>query len=528
MPRRPSLLVLLCALATVLAIPLLAIPPLPRQGGAAQKNSSAAIEERIRHIETGIVSIPLGGDQERLQFNLQQLMEAFKVPGLGVAVIDDFKLAWTKAYGVREAGSSTPVNPKTLFQAGSISKPVAATSALYLVEHGKLSLDEDVNQELKTWKVPENEFTATQKVTLRRLLSHSAGLTVHGFPGYAIGQPVPTLVQIFNGEKPANTAPIRVDFVPGSKLRYSGGGVTIEQQLIMDVTGKPFPQFMHDTVLGPIGMSESTYQQPLPSALAVLAASGTRSDGKVISGKWHVYPEMAAAGLWTTPTDLAKFAIEIALSKNGKSNRVLSEAMTRQMLTPQIDEVGLGFFLGLGGNPNAFGHDGADEGFQAILIMISDSGQGAAIMANSDNGIMVGQYLVNSIAREYGWKYTPPKPSAATVISLVETTRGPQAAIHQYSYLKQAVASQYEFDESTLNQLGYRLLDRGKTADAIQVFQLNVQEYPQSWNCYDSLGEAYMKAGQKDLAIQNYSKSIKLNPDNQNGIDMLKKLKEQK
>ena len=528
MPRRPSLLVVLCALATALAIPLLAIRPLPRQGGAAQKNPPAGVEERIRHVETGLVSIPMGEGQAPLQFNLQPLMEALKVPGLSVAVIDDFKLAWAKAYGVTEAGPSKPVTSTTLFQAGSISKPVAATCALYLVEHGKLSLDENVNQELKTWTVPENEFTATQKVTLRRLLSHSAGLTVHGFPGYATDQPIPTLVQIFNGEKPANTAPIRVDLVPGSKFRYSGGGVTIEQQLIMDVTGKPFPQFMHDTVLGPIGMSESTYQQPLPSALAAQAASGTRADGKVIPGKWHIYPEMAAAGLWTTPTDLAKFAIEIAQSKNGKSNRVLSEAMTRQMLTPQIDDVGLGFFLGLGRNPNAFGHDGSDEGFQAILIMIGDSGQGAAIMANSDNGIAVGQYLVNSIAKEYAWKYTPPKSSAAVAISLVEMTRGAQAAIQEYSYLKQAAASQYDFNEGTLNQFGYRLLDKGKTGDAIQVFQLNVQEYPRSWNCYDSLGEAYMKAGQKELAIQNYSKSIKLNPDNQNGIDMLKKLKEQK
>ena len=526
MPRRPSLLFVLGTLVTALTLPLLAIPPLLRRSGATQKNPSAAVEERIRHVEAGLVSIPMGEGQAPLQFNLQQLMGALKVPGLSVAVIHDFNLAWVKAYGVTEAGTSTLVTPKTLFQAGSISKPVAATGAFYLVGHGKLSLEEDVNQELKTWKVPENEFTATQKVTLRRLLSHSAGLTVHGFPGYATDQPVPTLVQIFNGEKPANTAPIRVDLVPGSKFRYSGGGITIEQQLIMDVTGKPFPQFMHDTVLGPIGMSESTYQQPLPSALAAQAASGTRADGKVLPGKWHVYPEMAAAGLWTTPTDLAKFAIETALSKNGKSNRVLSEAMTRQMLTPQIDDVGLGFFLGLGGNPNAFGHDGSDEGFQAILIMISDSGQGAAVMANSDNGIAVGQYLVNSIAREYGWKYTPPKSSAAVALSLVEMTRGTQAAIREYSYLKQAAASQYDFHEGTLNQFGYQLLDKGKTEDAIQVFQLNVQEYPESWNCYDSLGEAYMKAGQKELAIRNYSKSIKLNPDNKGGIDMLKKLEQ--
>src|SRR5664280_2135547 len=455
----------------------LAIGALVGTRAVAQK-SSLSTDQRIQRVEANLVSIP-----SPLQFNLQQLMNALNVPGLTVTVIADFKPAWTKTYGVTEAGTSTPVTPQTLFQAGSISKPVAATGALYLVEHGKLSLDGNVNQYLKTWKVPDNEFTTTQKVTLRRLLSHSAGLTVHGFPGYAVGQPIPTTVQIFNGEKPANTDPIRVDFVPGSKVRYSGGGITIEQQMIVDVSGKPFPEFMHDTVLGPIGMKNSSYQQPLPTSLASLAASGTRADGKTIPGKWHIYPEMAAAGLWTTSGDLATFAINIALSKNGKANNVLSESMTRQMLTAQLDDAGLGFFLNMGGNPNAFGHDGADEGFQAILIMISDTGQGAAIMANSDNGLEIGNYLVNSIAREYGWKYAPPKTDAAGALSLVETTEGAKAAI---------------------------------------------QEYPKSWNCYDSLGEAYMKAGQKELAIENYAKSIELNPDNKNGVEMLKKLKEQR
>ena len=167
------------------------------------------------------------------------------------------------------------------------------------------------------------------------------------------------------------------------------------------------------------------------------------------------------------------------------------------MLTPQIDDVGLGFFLGMGGNPNAFGHNGADEGFQAILIMISDSGQGAVIMADSDNGVELGQSLIDNIAKEYGWKYTPAKPRAAGALSLVQLSKGSQAAIHEYSYLKQSAASQFEFDESTLNLLGYQILSNGKAEDAIKVFQLNVQEYPNSWNCYDSLAEAYMKAGRE-------------------------------
>jgi CubicO group peptidase (beta-lactamase class C family) len=495
---------------------------------ASTKGASSQLEQRIERVENGIPPIPLGENEPPLQFNLQKLMEVYKVPGLSVAVIDDFKIAWAKGYGLTEAGGATPVTTGTLFQAGSISKPVAATGALYLVEHGKLSLDEDVNRKLVSWKVPENEFTKDQKVTLRRLMSHSAGLTVHGFPGYAVDAPMPTLVQIFNGEKPANTAPIRVDIVPGTKGRYSGGGITIEQQLVIDVTGKPFPQFMRETVLDKIGMLESTYEQPLPPARATLAASGTYADGKAVRGKWHIYPEMAAAGLWTTPSDLARFAIEIALSKRGKANHVLSETMTQQMLTPQIDRIGLGFFLGDKNNPGQFGHGGADEGFQAMLTMFSDSGHGVAVMANSDNGITVANYLIKSIAREYSWNNTPEKGPAADVLMLIADLRGTHAAMQKYADLKKGGSSEYELNEGTLNQLGYHLLQSGRKEDAIQAFRLNVEEYPKSSNAYDSLGEAYMAAGQKDLAIQNYEKSIELDPKNQNGIDMLKKLKEQK
>ena len=507
------------------------VPSAGAQGaGVENKTSKAAapLVQRIARVENNFPAISLGENEPPLQINLRKLMEVYKVPGLSVAVIDNFKIVWAKGYGVTEAGTATPVTTRTLFQAGSISKPVAATGALYLVEHGKLSLDEDVNRKLVSWKVPENEFTREQKVTLRRLMSHSAGLTVHGFPGYAVDEPIPTLIQIFNGEKPANTAPIRVDIVPGTKSRYSGGGITIEQQLVMDVTGEPFPKFMRETVLDKIGMHESTYEQPLPAARSALAASGTYADGKVVRGKWHVYPEMAAAGLWTTPSDLARFAIEIALSKQGKANHVLSQAMTEQMLTPQIENVGLGFFLGGKNNPGQFGHNGADEGFQAILTMFSDSGHGAVVMANSDNGVTVGNYLVKSIAKEYAWNNIPEKEPAAEVLMLIADLKGTPAAMQKYSDLKKSGSSEYELDESTLNQLGYHLLLSGRNEDAILVFKRNVEEYPKASNPYDSLGEAYAAAGQRDLAIQNYEKSIDLNPKNQNGIDRLKKLKEQK
>jgi CubicO group peptidase (beta-lactamase class C family) len=512
-------------LALLVATFAIANPHTPRQTNSAVALSQA---ERIHRIESGFAPLPSDKDAAPVPIDLPKLMQLYNVPGLSVAVIDDYQILWAKAYGVTEPGGSRPVTAKTLFQAGSISKPVAATGALALVERGVLSLDEDVNKKLVTWKVPENEFTKDQKVTLRRLMTHSAGLTVHGFPGYPAGAPLPTLVQIFNGEKPANTAPIRVDFVPGTKTRYSGGGITIEQQLMIDVTGKLFPQLMRETVLDKIAMSDSSYEQPLPGARAALAASGTYAFGNVVAGKVHIYPEMAAAGLWTTPTDLAKFAVEIALSKQGKANRVLSAAMTREMLKPQIENVGLGFFLGEGKNADQFGHDGADEGFQAILTMFADSGQGVAIMANSDNGIAVGEELLASIAKEYAWNYKPPQRSSRGLLFLIARASGTQAALDKFSQLKMSAATAKELDEGILNQLGYLYLQSGKIDDAILFFQRNVQEYPRSWNVYDSLGEAYMNAGKKDLATRNYEKSIQLNPKNQNGVDMLKKLKEEK
>jgi CubicO group peptidase (beta-lactamase class C family) len=491
---------------------------------ASQSKPAADQQARIQKLEDTAVDVVLGPNEPPLQLSLPKLMELYKIPALSIAVIDDYQIVWAKAYGVTDAGSNKPVTTTTLFQAGSISKPVAATGALYLVEKGKLSLDEDVNQELKTWKVPENEFTKTQKVTLRRLMSHTAGLTIHGFPGYDVEAPRPTLVQIFNGEEPANTAPIRVDVVPGTLERYSGGGVTIEQQMVIDVTGKPFPEFMRDTVLEKIGMTDSSYNQPLPADWAGRTAAGTYADGKPVHGRWHVYPEMAAAGLWTNPTDLAKFAIEIALSKQGKANHVLSEKMTNEMLTPVMDEAGLGFFLDKN-NPGQFGHDGADEGFQSLVTMNANTGKGLAIMANSDRGILAGQFVLLSIAKEYGWNYKAVQ-NPVSLLLLQAKTKGPAAALQHYTQMKTSDVK--SVSEETLNNLGYLLLQEGQLAGATTVFQRNVQEYPQSWNVYDSLGEAYMDADQKYLAISNYEKSLQLNPKNENGIQKLKQLKESK
>lgn len=361
------------------------------------------LEDRIRRVENGLL-IPIkakGKQPEKMR--LTDRMKYYKVPGVSIAVINNYKIEWAKGYGFLEARGNRTVTSENLFQAASISKPVTAMAALYMVQEGLIDLDEDVNNKLVSWKVPENEFAAKKKVTLRELLSHCAGVTVSGFRGYAEGEEIPILRQILNGEKPANSPSIRVDMLPGSKFRYSGGGYCIIQQLLTDLNGKSFPIIIDEIILNPLKMRHSTFSQPLPDDRRGVAATGHGINGKPIKGKWHTYPEMAAAGLWTTPSDLARFAIELMLSRTGKSNKVLSQDMTNQMLTPIYTNYGLGIIIRIGAKELHFLHSGGNMGFRCIFIAYPDRGRGAAIMTNSENGERLNLEILHSILREYGW-----------------------------------------------------------------------------------------------------------------------------
>jgi len=337
---------------------------------------------------------------------IQAQMAQRQINGLSLAIIQDGKID-ARAYGVTSRGGA-PVTTATLFQAGSISKPVAAMGALRLVQQSVLSLGEDVNVKLKSWKVPQNEFMSTEKVTLRGLLSHTAGLTVHGFPGYDVTERMPSVVEVLDGK--GNTEPVRVNVVPGSVARYSGGGYTVMQLLVTDVTGKPFHQYMSEAVLVPVGMTNSTYQQPLPADRAALTASGHYADRSAVSGRWHIYPEMAAAGLWTTATDLAKFAVEIQQSLIGKSNKVLSPAMTREQLTDvKHSDYGLGLALSGTGTARTFAHNGRDEGFDAMMLAFAETGQGLVVMINANDNSGMMNRIAAAVGRKYNW---PPRSSS--------------------------------------------------------------------------------------------------------------------
>lgn len=363
----------------------------------------STIEARIQRVENGLLLPTKLKGESASGMKLLDRMQFYKTPGVSIAVINEARIEWARAYGTLEAGGKAPVTATTVFQSASISKPIAAMAILRLVDQRKLDLDTDVNAGLKSWRVTENEFTRTQKATVRRILSHSAGLTVPSFLGYPADSPLPTILQILDGVPPANSQPVRVDMVPGSKFRYSGGGYVVLQQLLTDITGKEFSQLLDELVLKRLRMDHSSFQQKLPPRLTANAAAAHLPNGQEIKGRHFIYPELAAAGLWTTPTDLAKFVVEIQRSLQGRSNRVLTRESTRQMLTPQIENSGLGLFVdGIDRSPR-FSFSGSNVGYKSYMVGYFNSGQGAVVMTNSENGAPLVLEILRSIAAEYKW-----------------------------------------------------------------------------------------------------------------------------
>ncbi|HEX4461653.1 MAG TPA: serine hydrolase [Polyangia bacterium] len=530
---------------------------------------------------------------------LAQRLRQERIPAISIAVFNDYRLDWAKAYGIADLESGAPATIDTLFAAGSISKPVSALAALLAVARGKLSLDAPINDALTSWKLPENALTKKTPVTLAQLLSHTAGTTVHGFAGYLPGTPLPTLPQILDGAPPANTPAVRVDLAPGTQFRYSGGGYIVMQQALMDRLQRPFATILRADVLAPLGMTASGFEQPLPAARAALAAAGYDAEGKVIDGKRNVYPELAAAGLWTTPRDLARFFLALQAARAGRPSPV-PPAIAAQMTTthfaggPFID-VALGTFLN--DATHTFGHNGADAGFQAYASASLERGYGIVIMANSDNGFAVFDEIARTVAAEYGWAMQPPtiarhalsparlaqlagrfahgierpltivvrgatlalrRPFAAdselipvddhvlvdvasgarltvddaaqtiaiahpegalpTATRVADDVRIPileldagryDDALRDYLALQKTTPQSPALDEDFLNDLGLGRMFAKSYAQAIDLLRVNVALHPDSMNTYDSLGEAYVHAGDHAQAIATFEAGLR-------------------
>ncbi len=369
------------------------------------------LEQVIETIEHGLLKPKGKSDRPRKRMELSQRMEYYKVPGISIAIVDLGELAWAKGYGMMELGKEREITAETIFQAASISKPVSAMLALHLVEAGLLDLDADVNAGLRSWKVPDSKYTRLRpdgkqpKITLRGLLSHTAGMGIRGYVGYPGGRPLPTLLQILNGQAPANSRPVRVVQAPGKAFRYSGGGYVVVQQLIEDVTGRSLADLAQEHIFDRLGMPSSTFNHLLPEIYLPRAATAHRRSGEPVPGKWHTYPENAPASLWTTPSDLARLIVEVIKSYKNESNLVLSTQMTHQMLTPRIGIATMGLYIIKAGGRIRFEHPGWNEGFHSLLIGDLSTGQGLVWMTNGENGKTLGWEVTRGLANVFGWSW---------------------------------------------------------------------------------------------------------------------------
>jgi CubicO group peptidase (beta-lactamase class C family) len=384
------------------------------QASNAQSYSKET-QEKIRAVENSLAGrVKIDGQPD---YNIVDRMKHYGVKGVSIAVVHDFKVVWAKGYGWANEEEKKKVTPETLFEPGSISKSLNAVGILKLAQDKKLDLYTDINTYLTSWKFPYDSVSKNKKITLAQLLSHSAGLTVHGFPGYDLEEKRPTVPQILDGTPPTNTPPVRSMFEPGLRSEYSGGGTTISQLLITDLTKQPYDVFMYENVLKPIGMGNSFYTQPPAKDKLHLCATGYNADGSAVNNKFHVYPEQAAAGLWMTPTDLCNYIVETQLAYQGKSSKVLNQEMTKLRLTPYNDQTAaLGVFVEKHNTTTYFEHGAGNWGFSGQYFGSLEDGNGVAVFINSDKPGLLPE-IVNSVATVYNWPdfYTPLHKKVVTV-----------------------------------------------------------------------------------------------------------------
>ncbi|MEO0338049.1 MAG: serine hydrolase domain-containing protein, partial [Bacteroidota bacterium] len=383
-----------------------------------QEHKPTFAEESIRKIESSLSpKILLSGEGFDAElWDIRERMEFYNIPAVSIAFFEEGQVKWSRTYGTLSKSDSTKINTQTIFQAASISKPVTAVGVLKLVDHGKLELDIPVNNYLIGWKIRDNKYTQNRPVTIRDLLSHTSGMTVTGFDGYRAGDSIPTLIEILDGTSPANSKPVEVDTVPGSIFRYSGGAYTILQKLIEDLTALPFKDYMTENVLNPLGMENSFFEQPMPKMFAQNAAIGHSGNGEMITGQYHTYPELAAAGLWTNPNDLAKFAISVQEAYQGSDQAILSQNLASEFLKDHMDNWGLGIILIEGDSSKWFTHGGANLGYRCTMLSRIEDGQGVAIMTNGNRGAGLYNEILRSFSITYGWDIF--QPEIKTVIKM--------------------------------------------------------------------------------------------------------------
>ena len=382
----------------------------------AQQYYSKAVNEQIARVEASLTAgLVIDGKFS----SLAERMEHYKVTGVSVAVIDNYQIVWAKGYGYADKKEGRKVNTSTMFEPGSISKSLNAVGILQLAQQGKLDLYQDINQYLTTWKFPYDTISHGKKITTAQLLSHTAGLGVHGFPGYRRDTAIAAVTDILDGRPPSNTEAVRSVAEPGTGPRYSGGGILITQQMLTDLTKQRYEEYMDEHVFRPLGMTNSSYNQPPAVSKRKNLATGYKNDGKEVPGKYFVYPEKAAAGLWTTPTDICKYLIEIQQAYQGKSSKVLNQEMVKLHVTPYKNDVAMGTYIQNRNGEKYFVHSASNEGFTGYFLAGLTNGKGVALFANSEDGYVLLE-LLNSIALEYNWAGFK-KPEQITTVPVNDT-----------------------------------------------------------------------------------------------------------
>lgn len=579
-----------------------------------EESNTDATADLIKKAETGLTTwVHIAGDST---WSIEERMKHYGIPGVSIAVIHNSEIAWTKAYGVMDKESQTPVTTQTLFQAAATSMPITAYGALRLVEQNKLGLDENINSYLKSWKVPENEFTKEKKVTIRNLLNHSAGIHPRGTGSYSIDEKIPTLVEILNGTPPASNEPITVNKPPGESVRFAYASYVPIQGMMLDIDGKTFPEIMHELVLQPLEMNNSTFNQSLTAEQLSKVATGYLQDGSMVKGKRNIQPAMASGGLWTTAEDYAKFITNVQQSKD----------LTELMGTPYgVSNSGWSFTLGLGfqllnrNDEIYLRHHGWNTGFYAEIAAHRDKGYSVVVLTNSTFPEFNAE-VMRSVALAYDWSnYVPVhqkmvieqsstdeitgryqsedvivqiyqeddqlfyknildeqgvelikvsdslfvrrnssrfiqfKPDVeheifslhylnrndgaiiSTLVKVADDKKSPvefllegdfENALIAYKNLIQLDPTHPTVAEDYINDIGYDFYHGDRMTLSLNTFKVNMTLYPDSYKVYDSYAEACMKAGETDLAIANYTKSLELNPQNnraRNKLNVLQK-----
>ena len=362
--------------------------------------------KHFKNIENNLIPIySIKGQPKKM--SISDFLKRDNIPGLRIVFIDKGKMAWSADYGYADIEKKTKVNLNTVFAGASLAKPVAAVTALNLVEKGKLDLDENINEKLVEWKVPENEFTKTQKVTLRRLLSHTSGLDRQLWSEYLEKDSIPTFEQMLTGEKPSIDSGLRFFNEPGKTRKYSNTGYLIVGELIADVSGESFADAVDHLVFKPAGMTNSTFRQSLPDQLRNRVATGY--SGNLRPFPYKIYPFGAAGAIWTTPDDLGKFVISLMKDYKTDSHIILSKERSKNIFNKGDDKDKLAFSLWTYKNDIIFRHTGHSLGFTSFIFGSVDKDQAVIVMSNGENTEDLFDHIQRAVAEEYKWDYFRPE-----------------------------------------------------------------------------------------------------------------------